>query len=512
MGFSLRSRLALLLALLGASAAHAETWHVNSERGDDAFTGLTPDQAWRTLARLKDVDLKPGDIVQLADGSLWREPLLITRSGSEIAPITVMRSGEGARPRIDAGGVAENAVEIRNADNVTISGLEITNKADDTAIRRGVFVNEVDFGVASNIALRELYIHDVTGTNERKDNGGIVFSALGPKVPTRFEGVTIERNLLWRVDRSGIAGISDQVTVARWFPSRFVVIRDNVLEDIGGDGIVPRGADGALVEHNIVRHAASRAPGHNVAIWQWSTDNTLIQLNEAALTHGILDGQGFDSDFNSRRTTLLYNFSHDNAGGFLLVCTPVVVDPAENIGNTGTIARFNVSYNDHERIIQLAGASDVLIADNVIHGPPDEDIQMVVATWWNGWSERVDVRGNWLGTHGTAYYGHEVGRSGGHYIIESGFPPPLSVNFSDNLYAGRHVDRPGYVTGPEREVKQMHPAQLAVPLLDPARPDDLPAFLELHRDWMVQMLRRELGDRPVLHQPRLMAPEEYRRR
>jgi len=51
-----------------------------------------------------------------------------------------------------------------------------------------------------------------------------------------------------------------------------------------------------------------------------------------------------------------------------------------------------------------------------------------------------------------------------------------------------------------------------VPVLDPARPDDLPAFLERHRAWMLAMLARELGTRPVLEQPKLMMPEEFRRR
>ncbi len=114
------------------------------------------------------------------------------------------------------------------------AGSRSPTRARPSAPRRGVFVNEVDFGVARNIALRDLYIHDVNGSLERKDHGGIVFAAIGPKVPTRYEGITIERNIVWRVDRSGIVGISDQVSVARWFPSRFVVIRDNVLEDIGG--------------------------------------------------------------------------------------------------------------------------------------------------------------------------------------------------------------------------------------------------------------------------------------
>jgi hypothetical protein len=501
----------ILLSLCCASAVSAETWHVDSERGDDARSGLVPGQAWRTLARLQKAELKPGDTVLLLAGSVWREPLLLTRSGSAGAPITVARGGKGAWPRIDAGGVAENAVEIRNADNIVLSGLEITNKGEGATLRRGVFVNEVDFGVASNVVLRDLYIHDVTGTNARKDNGGIVFSALGPNVPTRFEGVTIERNIVWRVDRSGIAGISDQVTVARWFPSRFVVIRDNVLEDIGGDGIVPRGTDGALIEHNIVRHAAARSGDYSAGVWQWSTDNSLIQLNEAAFTHGILDGQGFDSDYNSRRTTLVYNFSHDNEGGFLLLCTPVKRDAIDNLGNEGTQVRLNVSYNDRERIFQIAGASKALIERNVVHAG-DGEVQMVAATWWDGWSQGIEFRNNWLGTRGVARYGYETGRSNGHYVLGDGFPSPLDLRFSGNIYAGGHANIPTDDTAKLRDERVARETQWDVPVLDPSKPDDLPDFLRRHRDWMMDMLAREVGHRPVLELPKLMVPEDWRRR
>ncbi|MBN8829972.1 MAG: xylose ABC transporter, partial [Sphingomonadales bacterium] len=159
-------RFAILLALLCASTAHAATWHVDSERGNDDASGLAPDQAWRTLGSLLRAHLQPGDTVLLADGSVWREPLLLIHSGAESAPITVTRSGQGARPRIEAGGVAENAVEIRNADNIVLSGLEVTNTGPGSSLRRGVFVNAIDHGVASNIILRDLYIHDVNGNND----------------------------------------------------------------------------------------------------------------------------------------------------------------------------------------------------------------------------------------------------------------------------------------------------------------------------------------------------------
>ncbi|HKY81032.1 MAG TPA: right-handed parallel beta-helix repeat-containing protein, partial [Sphingobium sp.] len=255
------------------SAARAETYYVNSLSGDDGFSGTSGDRPWRSIARLHDVPLQPGDQVLLAAGSTWKEPLTLTRSGKAGAPIVIAATGDGPRPRIEAGGVSPHAVAVLNADHVTISGLEVTNDGPVPAPRFGVLVSAENRGVTRGIRITDLYVHDVRGTNDRKDNGGIVFRAIGSSIPTRFHDLRIERNIVWRVDRSGIAGISDQVTTGNWFPSRKVVIRDNYVADVGGDGIVPRGTDGALIEHNIVYHAGSRAPGYTAAIWQWSTDN-----------------------------------------------------------------------------------------------------------------------------------------------------------------------------------------------------------------------------------------------
>ena len=50
-----------------------------------------------------------------------------------------------------------------------------------------------------------------------------------------------------------IAGIADRISAKDWFPSEKIVIRDNLVEDIGGDGIVPRGTDGALIASRTAR-------------------------------------------------------------------------------------------------------------------------------------------------------------------------------------------------------------------------------------------------------------------
>lgn len=501
----------MAFSIAAAPRAIAATYYVDSATGRDGGDGLSPATAWQSLRRLRDFAFRPGDRVLLVAGSAWREPLLVTRSGRKDAPIVFGRTGVGARPRIDVGGVAQAGVAITNAEYVSVSGIEVTNDGPPAGPRFGVLVAAENFGVTRGISVTDMYVHDVRGTNDRKDNGGIIFRAMGQRLPTRFEGITIARNIVWRVDRSGIAGISDQVTLARWFPSRGVVIRDNYLEDIGGDGIVPRASDGALVEHNIVRYAAARAPGYNVAIWQWSTDNSLIQLNEAAFTVGRYDGQGFDSDFNSRRTTIAFNYSHDNAGGFVLICAPGR-RATDNIGNIGTVVRSNVSRNDGMRIFQLSGGiQDVRIERNVIWVGKGQDVQMVAATEWQGWASDVRFRDNVFAVGGTARYGREVGRNGPEYLIAPGFPPAEHIVFDGNRYMGRHIDPPQDQDGIWQAEYREPVADWAVPTFDPAKAEGFGDYLTRHRQWMLAMLGRELGRPVALLKPRASSSLEARR-
>lgn len=493
----LLARLILILglapALMGLNSASAATYYVDSRAGNDLNDGGSAVTPWRSLQKVGKTPLRPGDIILLVAGSVWREPLVISRSGRNDAPISVRVTGAGPRPKIEAGGVADYGVAILDAEYVTVSGLEVTNDAQPIKSRFGVLVSAQDSGVMRGIRVTDMFVHDVRGTNDRKDNGGIVFRALGPKRLTRFYDLRIERNIVWRVDRSGIAGISDQVTKARWFPSEKIVIRDNLVENVGGDGIVPRGTDGALIEHNIVRYAGSRAPGYNAGIWQWSTDRSLIQLNEAAFTVTRYDGQGFDSDFNSRRTTFAYNYSHDNAGGFLLICSPRP-NNNDNLGNYGTTARFNVSRNDSGRIFQLSGpVSDVLIKNNVVHVGKPIDAQIVIATEWQGWANNVSFVDNRFAVAGTGRYGHEIGRNGPDYIIGPGFSPAENIRFSGNNFLGRHVDPPIDERGTFQSTYAQSQADWAVPTFDPAIGGDFTTFILRHRSWMVMMLERELG-------------------
>ena len=489
----------LSLGLLPAALLAAD-YHVDSQTGNDAREGLTPDTAWRTLERVNAATFKPGDRVFFRAGSVWPGQLRVTAQGEPGRPIIFRASGEGPRPRIETAGAFDDAVVIRNAQHVEVRDFELTNRGEGDRPRRGVNVVAENCGTVTNIVVAGLFIHDVNGTQRKKDNGGIFFRTLGERVPSRYDGLRIERNIIWRVDRSGIAAQSYHASRTRWFPSTNVVIRDNWVGDVGGDGIVPWATDGCVVEHNIVQGANERAGNYNAGIWPWSTDNTVLRLNRASGVKTLKDGQGFDSDYNSRNTLIEFNLSHDNEGGFLLICTPGKRKLEENLGNLGTIARYNISRHDRARTFHVSAAENTLVHDNAVYIGPGHDVQAVLLSDWSGWAKGLEFRNNLFHSEGVARYGHETGRTeGGAFALGPGWGPATGVVFRGNRYVGRHENRPE--EGQEASAAAPLPIRFddwPGPQFDPRQPERFDTYLQAHRVWMLRLMDRQFGRQPGL--------------
>ncbi len=504
-GLSMKLQYMLLLAtaiLTCDGSLHASTFYVDATHGRDSNSGTSPAAAWQTLDRVNATRFHPGDRILFQSGDRWQGQLILSSSGDAANPIEVDRYGPGPLPHIDGAGKVEDTVELLNVEYIEVRHLEITDHGAQPAVRRGVLIAADNFGTAHGVIVTDLYIHDVNGTNLRKDNGGIVFRTRGGKIPSRFDGLVIARNIIWRVDRTAIVGESDEFQRTRWFPSLHVVINDNFAEDIGGDGIVPWTTDGALIEGNVVLHCNQRADTYNAGIWPWSTDNSLFQLNEVAFTHGTMDGEGFDSDFNSRNTHFLYNYSHDNDGGFMLICTPVQRNRRENYGNTGTLIRNNVSRDDHARTFNLSGADQVTVENNAIYIAPHDDVQVLLVSSWDGWSAGALFRNNIFDSAGLASYGHQIARNpDGTYRIAPGWGGASGIRFQDNRYCGRQVD------APDDRRTDAEPGDCSVhldwkePAFDPRHPELYAAYLTMHRRWLMRLFTAEFGASPQLDMP-----------
>lgn len=444
----------LLAAMIcaGAGSCTARTYYVDAATGRDIDSGLSPDQAWKSLTKVNDQIFQPGDQILFKAGTEYTGQLMPQGSGRLVDGrphfIRMGRYGQGPRPRLDGAGKTRSTLYLYNVEYWQVSGLEITNTGETREPgRRGVHIHIKDFGTAHKIELRDLYIHDVNGSLVKKKGGGsaILWQNEGREKTSRFDGLLIEDCHLVRCTRNGINS-RGYTRRDQWWPSLNVVIRRNLLEEIPGDGIVPIGCDGAVIEHNVMRDCPRLLPQGEAAagIWPWSSDNTIIQFNEVSDHKAPWDAQGFDSDWNCRNTLIQYNYSHDNEGGFLLVCNNGGSKPPWNVGNQGTVVRYNISVNDGIRTVptrkgifsptfHISGPClDTKIYNNVIYinRKPNEKVDTTLLkmdNWGGPWPENTLFANNIFFAEDRIGYDYGKARA---------------TKFVGNLYSGRHDNAP----------------------------------------------------------------------
>ncbi len=387
--------LALSVCGVKAEAAQDRTepaaFYVDGDNGDDNADGTTPETAWKTLERLQEAGpFLPGDQILLKAGTEYHEAIQFEGSGSEEAPITVdiydgtvIGKEAGERAAIHADGQAASAVLLEDVSYWHVSNLEISNDAGNNDERRVGFNVEIsEPGVQKGFHLDNLYVHDVTGTMTNKDekNGGIFFAVICPtnvmgSTPTHFEDILIENCYVKDVSRTGMSigyttKDADSYGYGGNLPDDFiekyyhtnVVIRNNYVERSGGDAIVPMYCNKPLIEYNVSDGASQNTDAnpnamYNAAIWPWRCEDAIFQYNEAFGTILNGDGQAFDCDF-SRRTIYQYNYSHDNEGGFMLVCQAESLD---------SVVRYNISQNDMRNLFMLSNADEAVFYNNTFY-------------------------------------------------------------------------------------------------------------------------------------------------
>ena len=417
-------KLVLLLCSLWLNgAACAADYFVNSQSGDDAWSGTTREQAWKSLSRVNRQVFQPGDRILFKAGTRYTGQLAPQGSGSEKNPIHIGKYGPGPLPRLDGKGEVLDTLLLRNVEFWDVRDLEITNLgAKRVPWRTGVRIVAEDFGTMRQIHLRNLFVHDVNGDLRKSHEGcGIFFETRGKRTPSRFDDLLVEDCHLLRTDRNGICQRNGSGP-----HSTRVVIRGNLLEDIGGDGIKPWGSDAPLVEHNTVRGGRMRCEDAAAGIWPFDCNDALIQFNEVSGMKGIVDGQGFDSDYRSRRSVFQYNYSHDNEGGFMLICSP------GTSFNEGTVIRYNISQNDginSARVFHFGGgSSNTLVHNNTIYIGPKQDLPLLLFTEWGGGiPDGVRFFNNLFYVDGRVSYQMDVGKN---------------LVFGNNIFYGNHAEIP----------------------------------------------------------------------
>ena len=447
------------ILLLGACGSRGTAYYVDGELGDDANDGRSPSTAWRTLSRAGQEPLQAGESLLLRRGQTFQGPLDVTGTGTEAAPVLISGYGDGPMPVVQGGDSCLYALRILNSEYLTVRALEIVNTGRERMpARTGLQVECFDYGVSTGITIDSVYIHDVNGSVIKREGGGSGLHIInhGKEVLSRFDGLTITNCHIQRCERNAMIW-DGYFRRDQWFPNTNVVVRGNLIEQVPGDGIVPIGCVGTLIEYNVMRDCPDLLPEGQAAagFWPWSCDDTVIQFNEVSDHKAPIDAQGYDCDYNCTGTVIRYNYSHDNHGGMILVCDAGKAREDYSIGNDRSRVEYNISIGDGIRprpdrgemfspSVHIGGrATNTFIGYNVIHAnlrPDPIDRTIVCSEAWDGYADSTT-------------FSHNV-----FYVAdEGGFNLSKSTNnrFEHNWYLGAFKDRPEDAEGVmESEVYQ----------------------------------------------------------
>jgi hypothetical protein len=459
-GLLIRYTMILVLVCFSCTDRMITTnYYFDPASGNDANKGTSKSKPFRSLSRMAGLKLNPGDSILLKGGAVFGEALNLTCRGSRLLPIVIGKYGSGEKPLIAADGHHEAAVHIVNSEYFVLRDLEISNNAGKPVPGlHGVWIELSNYGTAHGIRIDNLFVHDVTGSckREEKDGGHAILiqnyhEDSSDTLLSSFDGLVVENCHIKNCSRSGIIFWGNWIR-SKWKPSTHVVIRNNLLDGVPGDGIVPVGCEGVLVEYNVMKNCPATLPVTEAAdgIWPWSCDNAVVQFNVVSDHKSPVDAYGFDSDWNCNNSVFQYNLSFNNDGGFLLVCNSGGWTPDWSIGNNGTIARYNISINDGLRnyklkenyfspVIHCTGPiKNSILEKNLfcLFKKSDEKIDrtLISLTDWRGYPDSTFFRDNFIFTE-EKYRAADPGKS-------------TNTFFENNLYVGDMVTTEGFESSP----------------------------------------------------------------
>jgi hypothetical protein len=338
-----------------SKSGRGTTYYINCAHGDDSNTGTSIRSPWVSLTRANTVRFLPGDSLLLARSSICYGQLWPKGSGAVDAPITLADYGKGRLPIVD-GGANESALKLFDQSYWEIKNIETLGGSP-----YGILVSgHTDHTVLRHIHVSNVTVHDVGGSPSSKKGGLIVFFTTG--LGQRFDDILVDGVSAYNTTRwAGISIVgatwSNEAGLKGYKVSRrlaelkgsHVTVRNCIVHDVGGDGIVLKSINHGLIEYSVVYETGqTKVTGMETpnAIWTWNCSQCTVQFNEAYRSHSPteIDGGLFDSDFYNTDVTIQYNYGHD-ADGY---CVGVfgVNGPDTNVN---TVIRYNVCSNNGRR-------------------------------------------------------------------------------------------------------------------------------------------------------------------
>jgi hypothetical protein len=321
----------LVSALLAAHPTFAATYYVDCRAGSDTAAGTTAGTAWRTTGKVSATTFAPGDTVLFHRGTRCLGMLWPKGSGDEGRPIRIGSHGRGARPVID-GGQERAALKLFNQQGWEIEDIETTGGSP-----YGIYIGG-DAGRLRHFRLRNAVVRDVSGEVKAKDSGLVVVRADGAATieDVVIDGVIAHHTTQW-------AGVIVR-GASRENRARDVTVRNTIVHDVFGDGIVLFQVENGLVEKSaawLTGLQPLQTIGTPNGIWTWRCRKCTVQWTEGFFIDSPgVDGGVYDIDWGCDDNVVEHNYGHDAQG----YCASVFA--AEKEITTNSVVRHNVCVNN----------------------------------------------------------------------------------------------------------------------------------------------------------------------
>lgn len=319
------------ILLTAAESASGATYHVDCAAGSDSATGATPAAAWKTVAKVSETTFAPGDAILFRRGTRCQGMLWPKGSGDDGRPIRIGSYGEGAPPVIEAG-TAQAAVRLFNQQGWHLENVETVGGNP-----YGIYIGG-DAGPLRHFQVTNVIVRDVTGEPKTKHTGLVVVDGSAGAVMEDIviDGVLAHHTTQW-------AGVMVLGT-SREKRARKVTVRNTIVHDVFGDGIVLFQIEDGLIEKSaawLTGLQPRETIGTPNGIWTWRCRRCTVRLTEGFLIDSPgVDGGVYDIDWGNDDNVVEYNYGHDAQG----YC--VAVFAAKNETTTGSTVRHNVCVNN----------------------------------------------------------------------------------------------------------------------------------------------------------------------
>ena len=358
----------------------ATCYYIDSINGNDENSGTSADEAVKTIAGLKNLEVGPGTHFYFRSGGEYECAVTLTCQGTKENPVVITSYGEGERPLLYTNANTE-VFRLFDCSYVTVSNLHI-KAPHGGGIWIDALTGESVGIILDNILFTDMQNYKVTTRDDFSRGAAPARAAVmvkGLPAKTRYpvNDLTVTGCEVYNCANGVMLWGSWNDEQNPWCEEEDIdpiyntgiLVEDCYFHEMDAEAVVVGICDGALVTNcrsiNCCQGVGLDENGEiqyfTAAMWFWGSENSTIQYCEIAGQKNFGDGMAVDFDSHTNNCTYQYIYSHDNVR-FMCNCP-------NHSGQFNNTVRYCLSVNDNvgrSRLSTNPGEHNISFYNNTI--------------------------------------------------------------------------------------------------------------------------------------------------